>query len=206
MLACLPDTSLGFRALARSGRLAFGSGCSGPCRNPRRSRAGSVGWAAVGGVVDVGDTGVSPSGTLVAAVCRWRRSGPSGQGTRNVTLGRRRRARRRRSLCAALGMGLGSAWRQSSTGVRSGAIAGSSAAAALRPPPVICPVSRSVSYQSTSSAPGRGVFSSMLRRLTVASGGGSFDRLPLPVSLLIATRITLASMTSDNVHSRAAGR
>ena len=123
-LAGLPDTRLGSRALARNGRLAFGSMGSGPCRNPRNSPAGSVRCAAVGGVVNVGDSGASLSVTRVPPGGWSRRRDSSRRRTRNVSLRWRRRVKRLRSLCAALGVGVGSAWRQSSARVRSGEIAG----------------------------------------------------------------------------------
>lgn len=191
MLAPLPLARCGTRSrtLALGVRPAFGRTGSWPCRNPRSGRVASFPLPAVSGAPDILDSAVLLSGTSAAMMRRCRRSELCGRGTRSATFGRRRRRRLRRSLCAPVGPAPGSGLRQSSTSVGSGATAGSSVAAALRVRPVICPVRRSVSYQSSSAAPERDVYSSRRRRRTVASGGGLSDRLALPESLSMDAQI-----------------
>ena len=146
------------RTPAPSAGPAFGSAGSGARRNPRRGDAATSRSPDVSGAVDVLDSAGAPEGpSAAAAACRRRRSELCGRGTRSVTfgLGRRRRSRLRRSLCAAPASAAGSGLRQSSATVASAAIAGLSFVAALRARPVMCPVRRSVSYQSSSAAPER---------------------------------------------------
>ena len=99
----------------------------------------------------------------------------------------------------SLGPAPGSGLRQSSTSVGSGATAGSSGGAALRVRPVICPVRRSVSYQSSSAAPER-------RRVLVEAKAADrrewrrLVRSASPTRVVVHRRAdTLASMMSDNV-------
>ena len=178
------------RTPAPSAGPAFGSAGSGARRNPRSGGAASSRSPDVSGAADVVESAASPAGTsAAAAACRRLRSELCGRGTRSMTFGRRRRSRLRRSLCGAPASASGSGLRQSSTSVAPGVTAGSSVAAALRARPVICPLRRSVSYQSSSAAPEREVYSSRRSRRTVASGGGLSDRRPVPESLSIDAQI-----------------
>ena len=77
----------------------------GRCGRSRRLRGLAVGNARAGGQLVAAPRLVTP-------------------GTRNGSLRRRRRVNRLRSLCAALGAGVGSAWRQSRARARSREIAG----------------------------------------------------------------------------------
>jgi hypothetical protein len=190
-LAPLPNARGGMRArtLALSAHRAFGGTGSGPCRNPRSERVASFRLTAASASSDVFGSAGFLWGASAAVMSGCRRREMCGRRTRSVTFGRRRRLRLRRSLCGAPASAAGSGLRQSSATVASGATADSSVAAALRARPVICPVRRSVSYQSSSAISERDADSSTRRRLTVASGGGSLERLPLPESLSIGARI-----------------
>jgi hypothetical protein len=191
MLAPLPHAKCGMRSrtLAASARLFFGRSGFGPCRKQRSGRVAPFRLRAVSGAPDVRKSAVLLSGTSAAMMRRCRSSELCGRGTRSVTFGRRRRSRLRRNLCAAVGPAPGSALRQSSTSVGPGVTTGSSVAVALGVRPVICPVRRSVSYQSSSADPEREVYSSRRRRRTVASGGGLSDRRARPESLSMNAEI-----------------
>jgi hypothetical protein len=191
MLAPLAHASRGIcaRILAPNGRRGVGCSYSELCRNPRRGRAESLGRATASVEANAGSSDGVLAGTCVAVASRWRRSQRSARGRRKATLRPRRRPRPRRKRCVALGSSSGSPWRHSSVGGGSGAAGGSSVAAALRARPVICPVSRSVSYQSSSAAPAPAASSLRCNGRTVASGGGWSDRLPLPESLSMDAQI-----------------
>ncbi len=116
----------------------------------------------------------------------------------------RRASRLCQSRSGMPGAGGASMWRQSrTTAAWSCAGVGRSVGVAVRAPPVICPVSRSVSYHSSIAVALARSASSANRLRTEALGGRSCDQPPPSRARLIAHRRTdtLASMTSDNVNA-----
>lgn len=177
------------RTLARSGLPELDSSRSRSSRSLRPEAANSPAGGSTVGSLGSSTSHESPSKPGVAAVRLPRRSQICACRTRDLVLGPGRRARLRHSFCAALEAGSGSPWRQSSRGAARCRVPGSATVDVLSARPVICPVSRSVSYHSSSVAPAADAYSSRRSRRTVASGGGFSDRLPLPDWLSMGAQI-----------------
>lgn len=116
--------------------------------------------------------------------------------------------RLRPTRSSGVGVSGGGEWRQPrTTGCSSRSVAGRLGGGVVWARPVMCPVSRSVSYHSSVAVALESVASLRCRRRTVASSGGSCGRLPPPVpdSVSIDPLDTIASMMSDNANAPETG-